>query len=632
MHRMGRSSAPPKTGKAKKSPKGSGESSAAEIGHAGTSKRRGRGRPRKSAIKELEADRPSSSSSGAEYELELPKDLEEETKAGASEAADGLGENDAMDEEMEQRKEQENEIEEEQDEEVEGGDDDDEEEYTAEPEMDDEDDKIFEENCPSPKKSSRKRGRPRKSGGRSRDAGTGSGTQKRPRPNSPSPRAADESREGGVSALDTPQEAKQAGEAKARALAAVQAFVAKLPPTVYGRDEGWISTKREAREALAETGAQASSRESASGGVKRERAAAELSEEEEWQEKTPKKSKSGPREERQKQQSSKRRQQQGKNSSQRVGKQHRRDIEKTKRGGNPDNAGGGGGGGGGRAEMATSGTGAGSNRESQILTAQKLTQRLGKSSVEGKFGKDDVLDVLRGLGELQESVELLQQSGCGKAVANVRKYFFGSQVKHNDKDVATAASALRSRWVATLGKGAPAPAPTPASTSASASGASSADGKRESAEESSRSHHNDRKFEASSAGAGPRGAAGGAIGRYAKHRENGRQGVKMKMKKGVGSKEDGKVGVKSEVVTATPSVTDDASPGGAVKKEAPQQAALDEGEKVGKDYLRRLRTAVFSMEGVEAQRLRGKVMSEMVVPRDFVLKSCDELRALARMI
>ena len=158
----------------------------------------------------------------------------------------------------------------------------------------------------------------------------------------------------------------------------------------------------------------------------------------------------------------------------------------------------------------------------------------------------------------------------------MRKYFFGSQVKHNDKDVATAASALRSRWVATLGKGAPAPAPTPASTSASASGASSADGKRESAEESSRSHHNDRKFEASSAGAGPRGAAGGAIGRYAKHRENGRQGVKMKMKKGVGSKEDGKVGVKSEVVTATPSVTDDASPGGAVKKEAPQQAALDE--------------------------------------------------------
>ena len=50
--------------------------------------------------------------------------------------------------------------------------------------------------------------------------------------------------------------------------------------------------------------------------------------------------------------------------------------------------------------MATSGTGAGSNRESQILTAQKLTQRLGKSSVEGKFGKDDVLDVLRGVSKL----------------------------------------------------------------------------------------------------------------------------------------------------------------------------------------------------------------------------------------
>lgn len=52
-------------------------------------------------------------------------------------------------------------------------------------------------------------------------------------------------------------------------------------------------------------------------------------------------------------------------------------------------------------------------------------------------------------------MELLQQSGCGKAVASVRKYFSGGQVKHNDKDVASTASSLRARWVDTLGKGTP---------------------------------------------------------------------------------------------------------------------------------------------------------------------------------
>ena len=87
---------------------------------------------------------------------------------------------------------------------------------------------------------------------------------------------------------------------------------------------------------------------------------------------------------------------QGKNSPQRV--QHRRDVEDPKRGKKSDNDGGGGDGG--RAEMSTSGTGASSNLESQVLTAQKLTQRLGKSSVEEIFNKDDVLDVLRGVRKL----------------------------------------------------------------------------------------------------------------------------------------------------------------------------------------------------------------------------------------
>lgn len=37
------------------------------------------------------------------------------------------------------------------------------------------------------------------------------------------------------------------GEAKARALAVVQAFVATLPPAEYGRDEGWTASNDEAR-------------------------------------------------------------------------------------------------------------------------------------------------------------------------------------------------------------------------------------------------------------------------------------------------------------------------------------------------------------------------------------------------
>lgn len=43
---------------------------------------------------------------------------------------------------------------------------------------------------------------------------------------------------------------------------------------------------------------------------------------------------------------------------------------------------------------SSAGGGAG-NRESQIQTGRKLTQRLGKASTEGNFNKDEVLEVLR---------------------------------------------------------------------------------------------------------------------------------------------------------------------------------------------------------------------------------------------
>jgi len=50
-----------------------------------------------------------------------------------------------------------------------------------------------------------------------------------------------------------------------------------------------------------------------------------------------------------------------------------------------------------------------------------------------------------------------------------------------------------------------------------------------------------------------------------------------------------------------------------------------QGRQINKEYLRRLRTAVFSMEGSECQKLRDKVMSEMVLPK-CVSFACDGRR------
>lgn len=59
------------------------------------------------------------------------------------------------------------------------------------------------------------------------------------------------------------------GQAKARALEIVRKFVASLPPTEYGKDEGWIASKEEAREAAAAkagSGGSGSKRERSAGG------------------------------------------------------------------------------------------------------------------------------------------------------------------------------------------------------------------------------------------------------------------------------------------------------------------------------------------------------------------------------
>lgn len=77
-----------------------------------------------------------------------------------------------------------------------------------------------------------------------------------------------------------------------------------------------------------------------------------------------------------------------KSSPEPIWKQHRRIKEEKEKGG---------GGGGGGTSGASEGTPAGGgNRDSQvqIQTGRKLTLRLGKASAEGKFNKDEVLEVL----------------------------------------------------------------------------------------------------------------------------------------------------------------------------------------------------------------------------------------------
>lgn len=91
------------------------------------------------------------------------------------------------------------------------------------------------------------------------------------------------------------------------------------------------------------------------------------------------------------------RDQQMKSSPEPVWKQHRRiKEEKEKEKGKEKD----GSGTRGASESAASRSslGRGGNRESQIQTGRKLTQRLGKASAEGKFNKEEVLEVLRKVG------------------------------------------------------------------------------------------------------------------------------------------------------------------------------------------------------------------------------------------
>lgn len=196
-------------------------------------------------------------------------------------------------------------------------------------------------------------------------------------------------------------------------------------------------------------------------------------------------------------------------------------------------------------------------------------------------------------------MELLQQSGCGKAVANVRKYYFGGQVKHNDKEVAGAASSLRARWVDALSKGsASSSAPGTASTGASAGDArqtpapsrtrsdpaQSSKKQQATSEESPRSQSPKRspKVEVSLGGAksrenGGRGSVGGGGS------EGGRYGSGREEEKGSGEAGATRKEVKKEAVAAAvavPTVAVDASAAvsgdASVKKEATPAVVLEE--------------------------------------------------------
>lgn len=115
-------------------------------------------------------------------------------------------------------------------------------------------------------KGGRRKGQSRKSGGRGKATrGRGGAPNKRPRPASlSSPRGGSgvesdgsQGSGGGDNGDASAKKAKRMvpGEGKARALAAVQRFVATLPPVEYGRDEGGgVATKDEAREARSKSG------------------------------------------------------------------------------------------------------------------------------------------------------------------------------------------------------------------------------------------------------------------------------------------------------------------------------------------------------------------------------------------
>lgn len=340
--------------------------------------RRTRGRPRKNEIKELEADRPSSNSSGAEYELELPKEAVDDQVEESEET-----QQDAMDVDEEGEEEEEGiGIGNDDDEEEYTAEPDSDKkvigsssivkgrslvrrknsDYRRKPRayiailycyckfecasiilfritLDVASDfgtrrpsfasllpkeQVLEENSVS-KKAGRKRGRPRKGGGRSTGSGlaavsvlgseSGSVTNRsRGRGHggegsrdeeddsdkkglmppvkevdnavdlvetvvepsgliSPSPRESkekgidsggsgsggDDGSPSGCDKMEIDAESGEArqmaqGEAKARALATIQAYCASQPAEAYGRDEGWVSPEEEVRERDGDTG------------------------------------------------------------------------------------------------------------------------------------------------------------------------------------------------------------------------------------------------------------------------------------------------------------------------------------------------------------------------------------------
>lgn len=111
-------------------------------------------------------------------------------------------------------------------------------------------------------KGGRRKSQSRKSGGRGKARGREGTPNKRPRPASLSPRGggrsdgSDGSGDGGSGGgggqgASSAKKAKKGvpGEKKARALAVVKRFVSTLPPIEYGRDEGLVANKDEAKEA-----------------------------------------------------------------------------------------------------------------------------------------------------------------------------------------------------------------------------------------------------------------------------------------------------------------------------------------------------------------------------------------------
>ncbi|CAM9114629.1 unnamed protein product [Phaeothamnion confervicola] len=74
-----------------------------------------------------------------------------------------------------------------------------------------------------------------------------------------------------------------------------------------------------------------------------------------------------------------------------------------------------------------------------------------------------------------------------------------------------------------------------------------------------------------------------------------------------------------------------AKPNAATAAASESSGGGDSGDLPSAEYCSRLRAAVFGMEGEAGRKLRDKTLTGVILPQDFVVKSVEELRTMARL-